>query len=218
MKKSILFLLCICCLPFLSAQTSGVRLELPTEMVRNFQMGNNKLPSNVKGSPYLNKTFMPGVATIKDQSYTAILRYNAYSDEIEMKDEDNKNISLLKRDYITASFDGNNYEIINLGNKKGYVIVLEKGHYSLFKRYIKEFIPEKEGATSYNSGKPAQLIDNISYYIKIGDASAKQVKFRKNDLMNLLGEKEVKSYAKMNKSKLNSESEVINFIKKLNTK
>ncbi len=217
MKKSLLLILSLCTASIFYAQTSGIRTEFPAEMVRNFQMGNNKLPANVKGSPYIHETFLPGTVVIKSQSYNTILRYNAYADEIEMKNERNENIALLKRDYILASFGGEEYTIINLGEKKGYVLALEKGDISLFKRHTKEFVPEKKATSSYGNGKPAQLVDNISYYLVVGDKPAKQIKLRKNDLIKLIGEKKVKDYSKMSKSKLNSESEIINFIKNLNT-
>lgn len=216
MKKSLVLLLSLCTSSLFYAQVSGVRTEFPTEMVRNFQMGNNQLPPNLVGTPFLEETFLPGIAQVKDKKYNAVLRYNAYADEIEMKDENNDNIALLKRDYITATFGGNDYEILNMGGKQGYVIALEKGEYSLFKRHQKEFVPEKEATSSYGSNKPAQLVDDITYYLKIGDEEATEIKLKKNDLAKILGEKQVKEFAKMNKSKLNSEKDVIGLLKTLN--
>ncbi|NKI31858.1 hypothetical protein [Croceivirga thetidis] len=216
MKKSLVLLLALCTSSLFYAQVSGVRTELPTEMVRNFQMGNNILPTNLVGTPFLDETFSPGIAQVKDKKYNAVLRYNAYADEIEMKDENNESIALLKRDYITASFGGNDYQILTMGDKKGYVITLEEGAYSLYKRHQKEFIPEKEATSSYGSNKPPQLVDDITYYIKMGDEAATEIKLKKSDLAKFLGEKKVKEYAKMNKSKLNSEQDVIALLKTLN--
>ena len=55
-------------------------------------MGNNILPDNIQGSPYLSDEFIPGKVVIKnDKPVMAALRYNAYQDEIQMKDPQNKN-------------------------------------------------------------------------------------------------------------------------------
>ena len=195
----------------------GQRLELPGELVRNFQMGNNKLPTNLVGSPYLDEAFTPGTVKIKDQTYNALLRYNAYLDEIQTKNEKNEDIALLKRDYITASFGGKDYAIIRFSeNKQGYVIHLAKGDINLYKRYTKEFVAEKEATSSYSKSQPPKLIDKITYYIKKGDAPVQEIRLKKKDFINALAGEDVKSYLTENKAKLNKENEAIQLVRYLN--
>ena len=44
---------------------------------------------NIKGSPYDNENFMKGTIMFDDRTYNnALLRYNAYADEVEMKIND----------------------------------------------------------------------------------------------------------------------------------
>ena len=219
MKHTLLISLFAFSLINFSAEAQGniTRLELPRELVRNFQMGNNKLPTDLQGSPYLSEAFVPGLVKVNDNTYNAVLRYNAYLDEIQMKNEQNQDIALLKRDYITANFGGKDFAIVTLpDNKQGYVMRLAKGDISLYKRYVKEFVPEQEATSSYGKSKPPRLVDKISYYVKNGDQPIQEIKLRKKDFINTLGEQEVKSYLQENKSKLNTETDAIRLITHLN--
>ena len=123
----------------------------------------------------------------------------------------------MKRDYITAKFGGKEYSIITMdNNKKGYVINLAKGEINLYKRFTKEFIPEKEATSSYSKPQPPKLEDKISYFIQKGNEPAQEVRLKKKDFLAALADKDVKSYLAENKSKLNKEYEAVQLVHYLN--
>lgn len=199
------------------------RVDLPTEYVRNTTVGNNSLPENVQGSPYFTEGFVSGkVYTEKGEPYSAMLRYNGYNDQIEMKDMD-KTIALLKRDYITASFGGKNYAIkkykAKSSEKQGYFVVLNDGAIQLLLKQEKEFIDGKEANTSYGNKIPPKFAERTTYYLKNGDLAAVPTKLKKKDILGLLeNKKELADFVSSNGLKLKSEAEVIKLLNFANQK
>ena len=199
------------------------RVDLPTEYVRNTTVGNNTIPENVQGSPYFSKGFISGmVYTDKGQPYAAMLRYNGYNDQIEMKDMD-KTISLLKRDYISAVIGGKKYSIKkykdNNSEKQGYFIVMNDGNVQLLLRQEKEFVEGKEASTSYSNKIPSKFVERSTYYLKKGDMAAVATKLKKKDILKLLeNKKELVDFVNSNGLKLKSEAEVIKLLNFANQK
>lgn len=204
-----------------NAQAQG--FDLPVDYTRNSIQGNNVKLAKVTGSPYANENFVSGNVSIKDDSYFALLRYNAFNDEIQLKEDNNQIISLLKRNYIKASIDGENYAIhsfINDGKpKQGYFIEVTNADTTtkavLLKRQRKVLIAAQAAKSSYKKGSPARLLNEEVYYLKIGESPAKALRLTKKNVLSAFGESkndELKSYVSQNKLKLKKESEIINLI------
>ena len=224
MKKSVFPLITLALL--ISGTAIGqatTRVDLPTEYVRNTTVGNNVLPENVQGSPYLSEGFVNGmVHTDKGKPYAAMLRYNGYSDQIEMKDMD-KTISLLKRDYISATIAGKKYAIKNYkgkdAEKQGYFVVLNEGGFQLLLKQEKEFVDGKEANTSYGNSIPAKFVEKNTYFLKNGDMAAVETKLKKKDILKLLeNRQELLDFVSDNGLKLKTEAEVIKLLNFANQK
>jgi len=200
------------------------RIQIPAEYVRQHLMGNNKLPDNIQGSPYVADSFLPGQVLINDnEPFRALLRYNAYLDEIQMKDDQNKTISLLKRNYIRARIVDDFYVIVDYidsnGNKKqGYMVKVEEGNASLYRQNKKLFIEAKEATSSYGKDHPAKLVEKITYFLKKKDGLLTEMKFKKKEILKMLGDKdsELKKYILESNLKLKNETEVVQLIKHYN--
>ena len=217
MKKTVLVLSSTALLCVSSIVAQVTRVDLPTEYVRNTTVGNNTLPEGVQGSPYFTEGFVAGkVYTEQAKPYSAMLRYNGYNDQIEMKEID-KTIVLLKRDYISATFGGKKYAIRSYNaagaTKQGYFVILNEGEVQLLLRQQKEFVEGKESKTSYGNKIPPKFTEKLSYFIKNGDKAAIPTKLKKKEILKLLeNKKELVDYVNSNGLKLKNEAEVIKLL------
>ena len=218
-KKIFMLALGMAVAPLTSAQVS---LELPSEYINNNTTGGvNTLPPDLEGSPYLKNNFQQGMVHIEDkQPYTAMLRYNAYQDEIQVKD-DNGITSLFLRDYIWVELDGETFRIVDYQTKsgvsKGYFVELNTGNTRLLKRYEKEFREAEAASSSYSQDKPPRFEDRITYYLIEGEGPAQEIKLRKKDILEVLSSEEAASFVKEKKLKLKSEEEVLQLIAAMNS-
>jgi len=211
---------------FISGTVLGqatTRVDLPSEYVRNTNLGNTILPENIEGSPYFSEGFIAGmVYTENGDPYSAMLRYNGYNDQIELKDMD-KTIVLLKRDYISATIGGQKYAIkkykIKNSEKQGYFVVFNEGDIQLLLRQEKEFVDAKEASTSYGNKIPPKFVENSSYYLKNADMAAVPTKLKKKDILKLLGNKKgLVNFVNSNGLKLKNEAEVVKLLNFANQK
>ena len=214
-RKHLLIVLALVVAPMAWSQ---VALELPSSYVNNSTSGGvNTLPPGVEGSPYLNEDFTVGTVYIEnEQPYQAQMRYNAYQDEIQVKST--KGISsLFKRAYVWALIGGEMFKIEEYETRgqttKGYFIELNEGQARLLKRIVHEFKEAEEATSSYSKGKPPRFDQEITYYLSIKGAPAKEVKLRKKDILAYLANNgDTENYAKKNKLKLKTEEEVIRLL------
>ncbi|KPM32603.1 Hypothetical protein I595_1029 [Croceitalea dokdonensis DOKDO 023] len=204
---------------------SANTFNLPTAFLQNTALKKNgNLPNDLVGSPYLNENFLNATIIANDtSSYPARLRYNAYADEIEMK-KDGEITALFKRPYLEAQIIGDRYRIIEFerNNKtvSGYAISLnESDGMQLYKRVSKIFVPGKEAVSSYKQSTPPTFNDDVSYYLTSPEIKvAKEIKLKKKDLLEHLGnEEKLKEFLKQSSNKLKSEKEAIELIEYANT-
>lgn len=218
-KKYLIFVLGLALATPLAAQTS---LDLPSEYLRNNTSGgvNDNLPPNLEGSPYLDDDFKRGmVYTENEKPYPAMMRYNAYQDEIQIKGA-NGISSLFMRDYVWAELGGETFKIASYekgsGTAKGYFVVMNEGRTRLLKKYNKVFKEEVPASSSYSQAKPPRFEDAITYYLAEEGSPAREVKLKKKDILNVLSSKEAESFIKENKLGLKSEDEVLKVLNHLN--
>ncbi|NNE02856.1 MAG: hypothetical protein HKN52_06780 [Eudoraea sp.] len=196
-------------------------IETEEQIVRRLVLSGATLPPDMTDSPYDNESFQLGEVFIKENKpYRAMLRYDAYRDNIEIKEE-GKTYSLLKRDYIRVVFNNEKYAIFHYRTgkdeeKQGYFVQLTEGPLKLLKRKSKTFHYGTKG-DGYTKAKPARFEDNVDYYIKQGDEIAEQVRLRKKTILNALSNyKEASKIVKERNLNLNKEREVVLLIKELN--
>jgi len=232
--KTIVNLSLICLLSnFLNAQldqsrssivSTGTNIHLPSDYLRNNLLGNNNLPKNTKGSPYLYETFLPSKVIINDSTtYNAMLRYNAYNDEIEMK-KDEKVTALFKRPYIEAIINNSHYKILEYKseadkNKTGYFVALTPlGKHQFYRKDIKVFKEGKKAASTYSKDVPPSFENMVNYYVVLENSTqTRLLKLKKKNLLSLLGDEELPSFMKKEKIDLKNEKDLIKLFQYYNT-
>lgn len=172
---------------------------------------------NIAGTPFEDEKYMP--ARISGVNEVAMIRYNAYADQIEVEVE-GATYNLPKKDeYNEIVFVGSNktislksYSDSKGVNTYGYLYEIASGKKS--KVYLKKIViltPEKEPISSYDSYVPAKYNSgNDEYYFELNG----QIKFMpkgKKDLIALFPNKksEIQSFLKQNKISFKEESDII---------
>jgi hypothetical protein len=209
-------------LTFATLAWGQTSFELPSSYINNNTYGgvNNSLPPNVEGSPYLNDEFVRGTVFVeKEKPYAAMMRYNAYQDEIQVQGPDGIS-SLFKRDYVWAEIGGQSFRIetykTRSGTSKGYFVELNRGEVRLLKRIVREFKEGQPAVSSYSEDTPPRFDEEVTYYLIREGSPAEEVRLRKKDVLGFLSSKEMESYVKEYKLKLKSESEVIQVLTQIN--
>lgn len=208
------------CLLVVSLPCLAQNIELPTAYVRNEYYGNNEIPENTSGTPFLNETFMPGTVKTDEGDYNTLLRYHAYRDYFESKNAEGKINTVLRRPFISITIGDDLYQVRDYNKessiRKGYFKILNEGKNELL---LKQGVVLKEAVvatTSYQRDEPASLRPYEKYYLKIGDQPAVEIKLRKKDILELLKDKSARDYIKDNKLKLRKEAEVIDLLNHVN--
>jgi len=181
---------------------------------------NSNENSNIKGSKYINETFISTkISSMPSQIFG--VRYNVFSDEMEFQGIDNKIYALNKNDVtvvVTFTETNDSYYIFNYLDdnsiqKKGYFTKLNsKGKNLLLKKNRIVFFEEQASKTGYDDPKPAMyktMKDRI--YIKLGDNDAVLMPTKKSKLAKQIfpdNEKEVLKFIKSNKIKLKNEEDL----------
>ena len=158
------------------------------------------------------------------------MRYNAFSDEMEVKLEENK-IQYFNKTLsdvlITFSIENLNFTLLNYINSNEYLI---KGYFVLLTDNIKELKLYAKKAVTFHKGKiaethfhkdrPAQFKSiNDEYYITINDDNAFELPSNKKDIAKLFPEnsKDILNFIKKNKIKTSREADLIELINYINT-
>lgn len=219
-KKHLILALGLALASPVSAQTS---FDLPAEYLRNNTTGgiNDNLPANLVGSPYLTDDFKRGMVYMGSETpYPAMMRYNAYQDEIQVQGAEGIS-TLFMRDNIWAELNGETIKIETYekgsGTAKGYFFELNKGTTRLLKRHKRVFTEAVPAASSYSQDRPPSFNDDITYYLAQEGSPAREIKLKKKDVAEILNSKEAQAYIKEHKMKLKTEGEVLELINHLNT-
>jgi len=145
----------------------------------NGQIIKNDLSRSYSGSLYLVEDFRNAKIITNNNNYDAQLRYNAYLDEMEIKENDqnyflNKNNELLINFYNT----NDNYQLLNYTFKEqninGYLKILLNNKYSLLKREKIELIDANTNTgafktENYNEYEKKYSKVKDQYFIKEAD-------------------------------------------------
>ena len=146
---------------------------------------NQRVMFDVVGTPYVADAYSDGTTTILGKKgISAPMRYNAAQDVIEFLDDDQKVKELLRRPYITATFNGKTYEVFSFleeGKKKlAYFNRLNKGKIQLL------FKPKKQIKVSqqlFQGKRQARYKDDSKYFLKKENEPAIMVALTKRDIL-----------------------------------
>lgn len=218
MRKTLFLAVPALMISYTSLAQGSPALELPTVYIQNTVTGSNSMPSNVIGSPYLNEEFAIGTVSIKDaESYQTYLRYNAFNDELEMRNGNTTN-AVMKRDYISVRLGRDVYTIhsyaVSGGEKNGYFNALNKGEVVLLRKRQMNLRQGQAATSSYGKDKPPKFELVESYYISINGETAQPLKLNKKAVLAVFSENssDLNAYVKKNKLKLKSEAEVLKLL------
>ncbi len=185
---------------------------------------------NFKGSPFEKNEFVSGtIVDASNKTQTKMyLRYNMYSDEIEIKSNIYmpKANALLKLADLGCIINNVKYNYLGFTNdegtqKYGYLKLIYKGvNYSLYQRLKSRYIPkEDDHDTSYRRPQPARFEKNITYYLKhdgkiTSIPSSKRILFRNYSSISHV----LKPYVKKLRPRLKDQNDLLRLVKYLDNK
>ncbi len=177
------------------------------------------------GSQYLNEIYQEGTAIIdSSKEENRLMRYNAYTDEMEFLSKEQKPLRLLKRENIEVILNGKKYKVLYyyFKNKiaKGYFNPLNEGEVVLYLQPKKRLTMAEAPANGYDDLAPAKYENKFEYYLKKGDKPITKIEIGRKDILNQLGDRKeaIKSYIKENKLKLRKVEHVIEVLNYYNGK
>ena len=186
----------------------------------------------VKGSMYYNKEFQPGYLRYYNKMMTekSYMRYNAFTDEIEMastKYAEKSSIIVFKDRHISPVFSGGTYVYVpfRLGDGRayiGYLIEMYNGDkFNLYVRKNKRFMEEVKSRTGMDNPFPPRYIDNTDIYISNNDDTPSILKPTKKRILSYFpnNQNEIKRFIKSYKLKVSDIESIVKifeFAEKLN--
>ncbi|WP_040250003.1 hypothetical protein [Psychroserpens mesophilus] len=188
------------------------------------------LNESVEGSPYINEKFLPATISASEGDVFYV-RYNAMSDEFEVKGDQNKAYALnrYRRDIVIEILPlKKTYQVVGYYDDErnenfGYFLYLTnpKAKTVLFKKEKIIFIDEQKASTGYDSNDPAKYKRiNDKFFIKLnGKKILSELPNKRKDLAKLFSEHEdsVIAYMKENRIKTSKEEDLIQLINYVNT-
>ncbi|MFN4363311.1 hypothetical protein [Chryseobacterium hispalense] len=177
----------------------------------------------IKGTPYLDKTFSPARFIISDKvnAETAPARYNAYSDNIEFLKGDEVLALLPENPFTRVEFTDTNQVLVKLNiddDLKGYFFEIVQGKNSLYKKVKAKFNDFAPAPNSYATDKPANF--NIlppTYYINTEKGVIKRPS-NKKEIIEQFPEKTeaLNNFFKENKIRFDKEEDLKKLVNFLN--
>lgn len=181
-------------------------------------------PLNITGSQYFELDFKESKLeyferVIKDSGY---MRYNAYTDEVEMADtpyQNNSDLVLIKSKDVIPTINGQRYEYLphrlNKENTKiGYLIkVYEGSKYTLYIKKSKKFMEAKIARTSLENSFPPRYVDDSKTYISISGNTPIAIKNSKKTVLKFFNNSSgLKKFIKNEKIKFNKTESIIKVV------
>ena len=230
MKKTVITLLAALGIFTLSAQTTslGVQRKVQVFMEHVERIGSDNmvfLEDEYNGSPYSNPIFLLGNVYKLDKVVVSnyALRYNAMTDEIEVKetlyDEDDKIQALVRDPEFYAKIMGDMFIFVQ-GNetveKAGYFQVVHAGeNCHLYKKVIKKYYPPKKAKNSFEKDVLASFVDRSAYYLVSKDGKFQEFGSSKKKRLKVFSDRqsEIKKFVSNGRLDLTEEEDLIKVVK-----
>jgi hypothetical protein len=132
--------------------------------------------ANIEGSMYYVEAFIPGQIYYSGKPFKTVpMRYNAYTDEIEIKRAGQQEAeALLKDTKVSCAINGNLFVYSEYRSKKGdlengYLVEHFSGQkYKLYQKKSKAFKEGQQPKTSLHLPTPDKFVDRSGFYVAIG--------------------------------------------------
>ena len=179
---------------------------------------------NISGSQYFDLNFKPARLSYfgKEINNAGFMRYNGFTDEIEITDSgnvENSELILLKSDKVVPIINNEIFEYlpfrINESNTKiGYLVKIYEGtRIKLYLRKNKQFMEAKIARTSLENSFPPRYVDNIETYISIQGDTPVVLKNSKKAFLDLFNNRsDIKKFIKNEKIKFNKTESIIKVV------
>ena len=204
-------------------ESLGFQAQLSIQDFSN-RKASKPLQLNISGSQYFDLDFKPARLSYfgKEINNAGFMRYNGFTDEIEITDSgnvENSELILLKSDKVVPIINNLIYEYlpfrINESNTKiGYLVKIYEGtRIKLYLRKNKQFMEAKIARTSLENSFPPRYVDNIETYISIEGDTPVVLKNSKKAFLDLFNNRsDIKKFIKNEKIKFNKTESIIKVI------
>ena len=194
-------------------------LSLVCLIYTSMAMGQATSIVTVKGTPYLNDSYIAGVIYYADKTLSVPIRYNAFKDLIEYQTS-GKALVLDPTNTITkVKFGDAVFVPAKHESKFGYYSVLDSGKLMLYSKKKIRFLPGKKGGAMDGSDMPPeykQIPDD--FYFKVGSGELTEVGSIKSLIEALPDKKEeMTKFAKQEKISPKKENEIRQFVQYYNS-
>ncbi|WP_299532108.1 hypothetical protein [Ulvibacterium sp.] len=170
-------------IPVLAQATSKGVAESNLRMANFIHTMSTKSPSltsertldlaDIEGSMYYNEYFTQAKIYYSGKPFQSILaRYNAYTDELEIKRDNQETVeALLKDAKVSCEVNGYVYEYAEYLDKKGnledgYLVKVFSGNkYDLYQKKSKSFKEGQQPKTSLHLPTPDKFVDRSGFYV-----------------------------------------------------
>ncbi|WP_074408049.1 hypothetical protein [Aquimarina megaterium] len=180
----------------------------------------NYSEESITGSKYHEEEYMIAEVYLDNKKiHKCAVRYDAYSDEIEVAANDKKYV-LSKGEGIKTILKDYEYQRLDQKGNTGYFIIFNKNKETSLvlkaKKKIKEAVEPKSGFGNY---VPPSFIKDYKYFIKNRAGDLTRIKLKKKDVLGVLKDKkeELEKFAASKKLKFKKESDLVKIINYYNT-
>lgn len=183
--------------------TYGQTDQFASDLFRQMRVKDSRASQKgaIKGSPYFEEEFVKGQLFYngKPQDQTVFLRYNAFSDEIEMTPNQYQyktDQAIIKSSdiscfigidkFVYLPYEDKTSEVV----KMGYLIEKHKGKkYNLYFNKSKVYMEATYARTGLERSFPARFVDDETYYYNVNGDTPKELKLYKSNIKEAFEDK-----------------------------
>lgn len=197
-KKRLLSLACTCI------------LALSTSIAQTTTVAS----TSIKGTPYLDEAYADGVIFFANNKRTAPIRYNAYKDLIEYKQDGIARVLDPTTTIKKVCVDSSTFVVEQYDNKGkaayGYFELLDSGKVKLYAKKVVKYVPPLKGRALDGSDQPAEFKRSADvFFYKVGDSPLQPVGSVKSIISSLPDQQdELTRFAKAEKISPRKEEEL----------
>jgi len=168
------------------------------------------------GTQYYIDNFVPG--KVDNSNEINLIRYNAYTDELELKINNDVNVLQPKENQLITSVDGKvAYQYLRYSNKENVekqnylVVVSNNAKFKIFKKERIQFLAEQHPTGGYQKYKAPQYKKvDPEYYVQLGEGQIVYTDAGKKDFARIAPgkEKQIEKFIKENKIKVSDDSDL----------
>lgn len=180
--------------------------------------------TEVKGTPYLDDSYVNGTIAFATNTRTVPLRYNAYKDLMEFQADGQARVldpstTIKKVNFGETTFVVEKYKNDKGITKYGYFTLLDTGKVTLFSRKSVKFTPGMKGRALDGGDQAAEYRRNPDeFYFKINNGEMTEVKNIKSMIAAFPDKQdELLAFAKKEKISPRNEEELIKLVKYYNS-